>query len=104
MRTTNVQRRPNTRTGPVFCPVFHTDPVVSSGVHCLSCQYDLQNLTEHRCPECGRKFDPSDNRSFDSLPRRRRDWIIGVSLLTFAIGGLALQLFFFIDSCAHHGP
>jgi len=39
-------------------------------VRCLSCQYDLSNLTPspeggHRCPECGRAFDPSNPTSFD---------------------------------------
>jgi hypothetical protein len=28
-------------------------------VRCLSCKYDLKKLTEHRCPECGRAFDPN---------------------------------------------
>lgn len=27
---------------------------------CLDCNYDLRGLTEHRCPECGRAFDPCD--------------------------------------------
>ena len=30
----------------------------------LSCHYDLNNLAEHRCPECGRAFDPKDSSSF----------------------------------------
>ncbi|HEX2973933.1 MAG TPA: hypothetical protein VHP11_16490 [Tepidisphaeraceae bacterium] len=25
---------------------------------CLDCNYSLRGLTEHRCPECGRVFDP----------------------------------------------
>jgi hypothetical protein len=25
---------------------------------CPGCGYDLRDLTEHRCPECGRAFDP----------------------------------------------
>jgi hypothetical protein len=25
----------------------------------VSCNYDLSNLTEHRCPECGNPFDPN---------------------------------------------
>jgi hypothetical protein len=25
--------------------------------HCQSCGYDLRNLTEPRCPECGTPFD-----------------------------------------------
>jgi hypothetical protein len=35
-------------------------------MHCLDCHYDLTNLSEHRCPECGRAFDPGDPDSFES--------------------------------------
>ncbi len=27
---------------------------------CRECGYDLRGLTEHRCPECGKPFDPAD--------------------------------------------
>ncbi|MCL2649034.1 MAG: hypothetical protein FWD61_18880 [Phycisphaerales bacterium] len=27
---------------------------------CWTCGYDLRGLTSHRCPECGRHFDPAD--------------------------------------------
>ena len=27
-------------------------------MRCKTCHYSLANLTEHRCPECGRAFDP----------------------------------------------
>ena len=40
-------------------------------MRCLSCQYDLRNLTpapgsdgRHRCPECGVAFDPNDPLTF----------------------------------------
>ncbi len=32
-------------------------------MRCFSCQYDLSQLTEHRCPECGRAFDPNDSNT-----------------------------------------
>jgi hypothetical protein len=40
-------------------------------VRCRTCHYLLANLTPtesggHRCPECGRAFDPNDPRTFDS--------------------------------------
>jgi rRNA maturation protein Nop10 len=43
-------------------------------VRCLSCKYDLSSLTEHRCPECGRAFDPDDPSTFssDSARAQRR--------------------------------
>jgi len=36
---------------------------------CLNCRYPLHGLTEPRCPECGRAFDPSDPTSM---------WVPGV--------------------------
>lgn len=37
-------------------------------MYCISCQYDLRKLTDNRCPECDREFDPSDSATFDSSP------------------------------------
>lgn len=37
-------------------------------MRCLSCHYDLRNLVENRCPECGRAFDPQDFGTFASGP------------------------------------
>jgi len=28
--------------------------------YCLDCGYNLGGLSTHRCPECGRAFDPHD--------------------------------------------
>lgn len=33
-------------------------------MRCLQCDYDLNGLTEHRCPECGRGFDPENPVTF----------------------------------------
>jgi hypothetical protein len=44
-------------------------------VRCLSCKYDLSHLSsggEHRCPECGRAFDPGDPSTFAAKPDRSR--------------------------------
>ena len=35
-------------------------------MRCLSCHYDLRNLAKHRCPECGRAFDPDNPCTFDT--------------------------------------
>jgi hypothetical protein len=40
-------------------------------VWCANCFYSLHGLTEHRCPECGRPFNPDDPRTFAHAPRRR---------------------------------
>ncbi len=44
---------------------------------CRACQYELGGLEAGRCPECGRRFDPVDPKSF----RRRRSgpvWLMGI--------------------------
>jgi hypothetical protein len=33
---------------------------------CKSCHYPLKQLSEPRCPECGREFDPNDAETFIS--------------------------------------
>ncbi|MCL4196323.1 MAG: hypothetical protein KJZ69_02415 [Phycisphaerales bacterium] len=62
-------------------------------MYCLSCKYDLRNLHDHRCPECGRPFDPSDDRTF-SVPSSRmsRIALIGLFLLTVVVWGMVLPL------------
>ncbi len=44
-------------------------------MRCKTCQYPLAKLTEHRCPECGRAFDPNDPSTFlsglEPNPKRR---------------------------------
>jgi hypothetical protein len=60
-------------------------------VRCLSCKYDLSQLTsggEHRCPECGRAFDPDDPSTFDS--KRLRNW---PSLLCIVLIGVLAALY-----------
>jgi hypothetical protein len=59
---------------------------------CRSCHYPLEHLGEHRCPECGRAFDPRDPNSFDpsaawQFPRPSHMALFGV--LSFA-GAFAL--------------
>jgi hypothetical protein len=39
-------------------------------VQCKTCHYSLENLAEHRCPECGRAFDPNDESTFDCGVRK----------------------------------
>lgn len=69
----------------------------ANGIFCRSCGYDLRSLSENRCPECGREFDPGERRSYDLKPRRtalsRWIWRIGIlTLLTlFAAAGLITQ-------------
>lgn len=65
-------------------------------MRCISCKYDLSRLAEHRCPECGREFDPNDSRTFTetghSGPRLR--FLAILWMLAFVIGcGLGWRYF-----------
>ncbi len=42
-------------------------------IYCRRCGYALIGLSEHRCPECGRRFDPADART---VARSVRWWRI----------------------------
>lgn len=73
-------------------------------MRCLSCKYDLSQLTEHRCPECGRAFDPTDPGTFHSeslswvryvVPRRNRDYAASLVVLGLLI------VFWLIDPPRH---
>src|SRR5438105_4974504 len=33
---------------------------------CIGCNYSLRGLSSHRCPECGRGFDPNDPWSMNT--------------------------------------
>jgi hypothetical protein len=48
-----------------------TDPptdTVRGYIYRLNCYYNLHGLIEHRCPECGRRFDPADPATFSRTP------------------------------------
>ncbi len=51
-------------------------------MRCRGCSYDLAHLTERRCPECGREFDPTDPRSYLSKPISGKRWLI-ISVIAF---------------------
>src|SRR3954464_15394014 len=44
---------------------------VPAAARCRDCGYALRGLSEHRCPECGRDFDPARLGTM-RLPRRPR--------------------------------
>ncbi len=55
-------------------------------VHCKNCHYPLETLTMHRCPECGRAFDPDDVRTFDvPLPAIVREMPKSLGWATLAV-------------------
>jgi hypothetical protein len=55
-------------------------------LRCLSYQYDLRNLSEHRCPECGREFDPNALSTFESRPKEPRlGYLLVLLVIVFAV-------------------
>src|SRR5271163_1766704 len=63
---------------------------------CLGCKYPLRGLTSHRCPECGRPFDPAAPATYYSgrprvLPRKPALWLVPGSC-ALAIGLLLLDM------------
>ena len=53
-------------------------------MRCKACGYDLRSLPEHRCPECGRRFDPDNPRTFLTKP------VCGRRYLLLAVVGTVL--------------
>ena len=69
------------------------DPSLPEGtIVCLDCDYQLQGLTKHRCPECGRAFDPENERSFYVITYTQ-EWVLKVAL--GAVYGLLLGIWLF---------
>jgi ribosomal protein L37E len=56
-----------------------------TSMYCRKCGYQLHGLSENRCPECGRTFDPANRRTYLQHPKgsSRRWWlrVAGVTLL-----------------------
>lgn len=71
-------------------------PIEKEYPRCLDCHYLLRDLTEPRCPECGRRFDPNDpatvllqsrgglGRVLWSEPTRVGNWLAVVAALVLA--------------------
>ena len=63
--------------------------------YCLGCRHSLQDLDNNQCPECDRKFDPNDPKTFSTRPRTMRviDWIFLIALYAYvlALAGLAIS-------------
>lgn len=53
-------------------------------MRCKRCGYDLRTLDEHRCPECGRGFDPRRPGTYLSEPvsgKRNLWWAIAAAAM-----------------------
>lgn len=57
-------------------------------MRCKSCHYPLTKLPEHRCPECGRAFDPGDASTWEleALAKRRAwTWVMLVTIIVLVL-------------------
>lgn len=58
---------------------------------CRRCGYDLTGLPSHRCPECGRAFDPSNRRTIAESARRIPKWLDWLAWITPLYAPVALS-------------
>lgn len=59
---------------------------VHEHARCLTCGYSLRDLTDFRCPECGRAFNPNDAASMNVQRSRADVWLarpLGQTVLWF---------------------
>lgn len=62
-------------------------------MHCRSCGYILIGLSEPRCPECGRAFDPHDPATFRRDLPTGRDLGLLLAWTWLAVSGLLVAYF-----------
>ena len=72
-------------------------------MRCLECGYRLIHLTENRCPECGRAFDPNDPESFLSKRVSGTLYLIAAILPAICVS-FPLVIALIIDRTAAGGP
>jgi hypothetical protein len=69
-----------------------TDPAttMSRSMYCRGCGYQLAGLSENRCPECVRSFDPANHRSFHRHPPRHWlvQWLYRAEILVLVLATL----------------
>jgi hypothetical protein len=58
--------------------------------YCLGCRHNLRGLTEARCPECGRPFDPRDPRTWTTSAVRKQRLAVLIPMYYFPLALVAL--------------
>lgn len=61
-------------------------------IYCLDCRYCLYGLREHRCPECGRGFDPEDSTTYSATVKKKRS---RVAVALMYVGPAVLVIFLY---------
>ncbi len=74
------------RLRPLMTAMLHT---AHKHAFCITCGFCLLGQT-HRCPECGRPFDPDDLFSYAPPPDRRRDWRVYGMAAVVVVGAAAI--------------
>jgi len=62
-------------------------------MYCLSCGYVLLGLSEGRCPECGRPFDPDNVCTFRRFPRGESRGLVVLAYGWLLVSGIVIMLF-----------
>jgi hypothetical protein len=88
---------------------------------CAACGYELRGLTQSRCPECGKAFDPSNQDTFrqpGDVPRQVRrllwrsravlrwpplHWVLLAVIATALVALMSLRGLRFWDNLIWHG-
>ncbi len=60
---------------------------------CFDCEYQLRDLNENRCPECGRRFDPDDSSTMIVISRNEPAAHIDRQTLSISIVATPVLLF-----------
>jgi len=69
----------------------YSGQIAAPSKYCLGCWYALDGLSEPRCPECGRRFDPADDESYSAYPNPRHLRSFG-KLLLLMLGLMAIEI------------
>lgn len=73
--------------------VAGSKPASLRSMYCRKCEYILEGLVEHRCPECGQPFDPDNVVTFRRYLKDPRDRQVLLAWLWLAVSGIVIGWF-----------
>lgn len=79
------------------------EQTICATMYCRQCGYELIGLSENRCPECGRVFDPTDRRTYLRHPKgwQRRMWLRRIAIGVLAATVLLAMLMTIVLAVAY---